>query len=232
MSQIEYIKGQKVGMVEFIEEQAIHITIGGNKVRMAKFECECGRIFKAGISHMKSGKIRSCGCLRRRVTSELKSTHNMSKSPIYDTWNKIKGRCYNKDNSVYKDYGGRGITMHDDWKDNFEIFFEYVRNLPNAFESWLTIDRKDNNKGYYPGNLRWADRHIQAANRRKREDNISGYVGASFTKKENKWKSRITVRDDVIDLGSFEILEDAVMVRNNYIRENNLTEYPIQEIYS
>lgn len=81
----------------------------------------------------------------------------MTKSPEYKSWLHMKDRCLNKDNKYYSSYGGRGITVHPEWVDNFQSFYDHIGPRPHPSSS---VDRIDNNKGYVPGNVRWAS-HIQ-----------------------------------------------------------------------
>ena len=93
--------------------------------------------------------------------------HGLRHSREYSIWANIKTRCYNKNNYKYKNYGTRGITMFEEWKNDFYKFYLYITSLENYNpKNNLTIDRIDNNKGYYPNNLRWAT--IQQQNRNKR----------------------------------------------------------------
>lgn len=93
-------------------------------------------------------------------------TPTRKKSPrsrMREIWNRIKGRCFNPEADRYKDYGGRGITICDEWKDDFEAFYAAVGDPPSPLH---TLDRENNNGNYEPGNMRWATAAEQNRNRR------------------------------------------------------------------
>ena len=100
--------------------------------------------------------------------------------------------------------------------------------LPNAMKPDLTLDRIDNDGNYELGNLRWADFHTQRVNQNIRLDNKSGYTGIWYEAQRNKFKAAICVNKKQIRLGRFTLITDAIEARNNYIIENNLTEYELQ----
>jgi hypothetical protein len=94
------------------------------------------------------------------------SYHGQRSHKLYHTWSGQKDRCLNQNSQAWVDYGGRGITMHAPWVNDFISWLKYVESLPHYGEPDRTLDRADNDKGYAPGNLRWATREEQAGNQR------------------------------------------------------------------
>jgi hypothetical protein len=88
--------------------------------------------------------------------------HRMAHTPEHNAWCLMKSRCNNKNHPRYKDWGGRGITVHPEWNHDFMAFFRYIGPRPSKNHS---VDRIDGSKGYEPGNVRWATKQQQSANR-------------------------------------------------------------------
>ena len=154
--------------------------------------------------------------------------HRLSSHPYYKLWHSIISRCYNNKDKGYHNYGGRGITVCDEWRSGLKAFIDYVSLLHKPEQNNLTLDRIKNNEGYKPGNLRWVNMHIQNTNQRKRKDNISGYTGVSYLKKLDQWRSEIKVNRKTFFLGHHNTTRQAVNVRNEFIMEKKLNEYSLQ----
>jgi hypothetical protein len=132
-------------------------------------ECECGEISVVASSDLITSHTQSCGCLALKLLRERKyKKHGLTPkghhNKLCNVWASIKNRCYNQKAPRYRDYGGRGITVCDEWRASFQLFYEWAMN--NGYREGLSIDRENNDKGYDPSNCRWATAKAQANNRR------------------------------------------------------------------
>lgn len=156
----------------FIHELGPVFSKSGNKRRVATWRCGCGTDFIAAIGNVISGQVASCGCKKRKAIIKRCLIHGQSKigmtTRLYRFWQSMKDRCHNPKARAYRYYGGSGISCHHKWRGSFQSFAAYFRRHFNLVEipSGLTMDRKNNQGNYEPGNLRLATRLVQANNKR------------------------------------------------------------------
>lgn len=190
------------------------------KRRYGLFKCHCGNEFKSIAYNINSGSTKSCGCsIENRGIKENR---------LYKVWKGMKDRCYNKNLSYYKNYGGRGIKICDRWLN----ISNFIEDMQPTFEEGLTLDRKDNNGNYEPSNCRWETRIVQARNTRiLKSNNKSGYRGVSFNSARKKWICFIRINKKLKYLGSFDNKFEAAVFYDNYVVSNNL-EHTINGVLS
>lgn len=144
---------------------------GKSKAGKIKFicVCDCGNEINVVGSGLVSGNTGSCGCLQRERTGAAAkihaSTHGLSGHALYPIWIDIRRRCFDKRVSSYKNYGARGVTMCDEWKNDFKVFYDWCMRM--GWVAGLEIDRyPDNNGNYEPSNCRLATTKENCNNKR------------------------------------------------------------------
>lgn len=143
-----------------------------------------------------------------KVERRNQEKHGKTNSREYRIWAGMISRCYNKKSTGFANYGGKGISVCDSWRDSFANFHADMGNSEG-----LSIDRIDGKKGYSPENCRWADRTQQSTNQGLRIDNSTGYKGVMFNKKLHKYQAYIQTEGKRTHLGVYESLNDAAKAR-------------------
>lgn len=163
MSAVKDLTGQRFGRLVVLER-------AGSSAKKARWLClcDCGKKALVLGVNLCSGHTNSCGCLSAQLSGDRIKTHGMRQSRLYGVWGGMKSRCLNPNINHYHRYGGRGITICDEWLHDFQKFYEWsIANGydENAPRGQCTIDRIDNDKGYSPDNCRWVDMKTQRHNR-------------------------------------------------------------------
>lgn len=159
MSSVKDLTGRKFGRLTALSYHK------GSRQKKAKWLCKCicGNTVLVDTFKLISGHTKSCGCLQRERASLANKKHGLRNTRIYKTWCNMKSRCFNKNHSDYYNYGGRGITVCDEWKNDFKAFYDWA--ISNGYRDDLTIDRIDVNGNYEPNNCRWETNYTQALNK-------------------------------------------------------------------
>ena len=162
MSRINYKEGDLVGGCLYLKDVECPSHLKNHR-RYAKFVCVCGRIFERDIISQKRKNGKCLDCLKENIGKWNTVHGDANKTKEYKVWNAIKDRCHNVRCKEYHYYGGRGIYMYEPWRNNFPAFLEHIGRAPSVQHS---LERDDNDKGYEPGNVRWATKKEQARNRK------------------------------------------------------------------
>lgn len=126
-------------------------------------KCDCGNIQANWVSTLTEGIAKSCGCIQRESIIKINTSHGLAKHPIYSVWKGINRRCYSVTGEDYHHYGGRGISVCEEWRKDFKSFYDWAIN---RWKPGLEIDRINNDGNYEPDNCRFTTRKVQTNNTR------------------------------------------------------------------
>ena len=152
----QYI-GNRYGRLVIIEHKP-----RGNNNKYFLCKCDCGVYKEIDINTLKKGNTLSCGCYRLELIKNRTYRHGMSRTTEHHTWQCVLDRCCNEKSKLFPRYGGRGITVCDEWMNSFEKFFEDMGLKPDPKYS---LERVDNNGPYSKENCIWADSKTQSKNK-------------------------------------------------------------------
>lgn len=162
MSMNKDYSGQRFGRIKVIRFLSKEERNSTYKRWLCK--CDCGKTLQMNIAALTSGNTKSCGCQQRERVARLNYRHGKWKTALFNVWIGMRNRCYQKNTKYYSNYGGRGIVVCPEWKDNFETFEKWA--LTNGYQKGLSIDRKDVNGNYEPSNCKWSTNKQQCNNKR------------------------------------------------------------------
>lgn len=177
--------GNKYGMLTIVE--------CGEKIRkkmLVKCLCDCGNTKNIILKYLIIGVTKSCGCLRNELSSKRNKTHGLSYTTEYRTWKGMISRCNDNKNKRWKDYGGRGIKVCQEWLNSVDRFVEDMGKKPTGCQ----IDRINNDGNYEPSNCRWVTPKQNALN--KRDTVIINFLGQS--KPIEEWADKFNMKKSTL----------------------------------
>lgn len=201
--------GERFGRLVVVEEDEPYISPAGYKKVKWMCRCACGSMTSVAGGSLSTGKTKSCGCLNKEASRARATKHGLAQHPLYRVWNGIKDRCLNPKTKCYKHYGGRGIFICQEWRDDFKVFYDW--SIKNGYKEGLEIDRADTNKGYSPDNCRFVTHSQNMMNTRSRGGN-SKYKG--MYKYRRKWAAKLGINGKKIHIGYFNSETEAAKAYN------------------
>lgn len=179
---------------------------------IGEYRCYCGKVFNALNNNVKRGNTFTCGCLQNKTVKAVMTKHDGCGTRIYSIWTGMMRRCYEPKFINYKFYGGRGITVCDEWHD----FATFRNDTKNGYADNLTLDRIDNNIGYWKSNVRWIEQKEQKRN--MRSNRLYEYNGE--TKCIAEWAEKLNINESFLRarLNRGMSVEDAILIPNRYAK--------------
>ena len=175
---------------------------------------KCGIPNSARGTRNKPTQCDECLLLARRANAPSRLKHGECKTKMYRRWKSMYARCYSEKNPRYSDWGGRGIKICDEWLHSYESYRDYINALPNAHEPGRSVDRRNNDGNYEPGNMKWSTASEQSLNQRPKKTN-TGEAHITYNENDRGLKKFRVLNDK-----RFLTLEEAIERRNEIYEKN------------
>lgn len=190
------LSGMKFGRLLVISEAPETKSKSGAIIHNWNCICTCGNNCIKNSGNLLHGDTKSCGCLHSEMVAKRNrenARHGDSKSRLYKIWSGMKNRCYCKSHHEFQNYGGRGISVCDEWM-NYANFKKWAISSGYVDDKNCTLDRENNDLNYCPDNCRWASGTVQSNNRR---NNVHiTFNGIDHTLAE--WSKIVGIKQDTI----------------------------------
>lgn len=190
---IQVNAGDRYGQLQIVKEIEPITDSKGRHIRTMRCKCDCGDNVSVRLSDMRSGHTSSCGCIHKSSVANIgrrNRIHGMTDSPTWKTWKSMRDRCCDYRHKDYSNYGGRGISICDRWRESFQDFLSDMGERPES----MSIERIDNDGNYEPSNCCWANNEQQGRNRRT--NRVLTLDGRSMCMKD--WSLETGISDQTI----------------------------------
>lgn len=166
---VNNLVGKKYGKLAVVSKEENKRSETGRSHVMYFCKCDCGKNIVVKAENLRSGNTKSCGCLVIDTNKAIGTKHGKAHTRLYNVWQRMKQRCYDANCKEYDRYGGRGITVCNEWLNDFQLFYDWAMDNgydENAPKGECTIDRIDNDGNYCPENCRWVSNKEQQRNKK------------------------------------------------------------------
>lgn len=184
---ISGILNSKIGSFTILEDVGVK-----KNSRFVLCRCDCGVTKEVRLSDIKNGSSNNCGCKRKRMMSVKNITHGLSGHPLYRIWRGIIERCFYEKHKAFNRYGGRGITVCEEWRNDFVAFYNWA--IANGWQPGLEVDRRNNDGDYEPGNCRCVTQLINSRN--KSSNRFLTHNGVTMCMSE--WAEKVGIDQNTI----------------------------------
>lgn len=181
------IQSQKYGRLIVLKELPRFFDACGKPRRKFLCKCDCGNETEVALNALT--RTLSCGCLRSEMVSERATIHGLRKHTLYNVWDGMKQRCGNPHTARYRHYGGRGIKVCEEWKNDFKVFYDWA--MANGWKKGLQIDRIENDGNYEPFNCQFISN--KENNRKKDNNKITGEIALEIRANYNGVQTHLQI---------------------------------------
>ena len=221
------LTGRRFGRLVVIEEAE------RNKCGTVRWlcKCDCGNMAKVQAGSLRNGHSTSCGCFGAEQRKKANTIHGLHKHPLRGVFSAMKGRCLNCKDKVFDHYGGRGITVCPEWRDDFIKFYEWA--MENGWKKGLEIDRRNNDGDYCPENCWFVTRRLNVQNKRQLKRGKAGYLGVTISKSGNRFRAKYAYKGKPVHVGYFATPQEAAIARYETLKtldENYWVDPAIKDI--
>lgn len=219
---VDDLTGQQFGRYTVLRRDTETVKYGG---RMPNYICQCAcgsPLRSVPRQSLTKGQAKSCGCLHKEIVAAKATKHGCHTERLYKVWTAIKQRCLNPKDKAYQHYGARGVTICQEWAENYATFRAWCMN--NGYQQGLTIERIEVNGNYEPGNISFIPQSEQLSNTRRSLKNRppmdAMHRGYSYNKRQRKWVAYCRNPDGTREhLGFHSTEEEAKQAFTTYAKE-------------